>query len=146
MAASLETCCDAAIGDRLKLPIGSWLTDALLSAAYDQHGEVAKHAALCLGLPESTFRRQLERVQTARASGQLQYHELFLPVVPNVEQLVRCATASEHRSALLEQGKQILLRLVHERLPEDVGFASALMGVTPPTYRRHLAGLKQEAA
>lgn len=147
---TLRSSCGAAIDRGLRLPIGNWLGDAFLEAAYNHHDEVAKHAAHTLGLAESTFRRQHDRLQAQRASGLTQTHDLFVDNLPWIHELVILADtatgADPAAAAPLERAKKLLLDIVSGLLPQDTGFASALMGVTPPTYRRHLQELREAAA
>ncbi|MEM9741584.1 MAG: sigma-54 dependent transcriptional regulator [Pseudomonadota bacterium] len=141
----LERSCETAISAGLKVPIGTWLTNALLESAYTEHNGVAKHAAIAVGLAESTFRRQFERLQMQKQSGTYRIHELFEHNGPWIEALLkhrRDASASPP----LDQARSILLDVLMKRLPQEIGLASALFGVTPPTYRRYLEDRRGEAA
>lgn len=143
LADALHTSCSAAIQERLKIPIGDWLSNAVIEYAYQQHGDIAKHAARAVGLPESTFRRQHDRLRTLQATGMDQVHPLFHNVLPWIRMLVQQGAQD---TALLDELKSCLLTIVAALLPNDPGFAAALMGVTPPTYRRHLKELTAAGA
>ena len=51
--------------------------------------------------------------------------------------------AEEHaddspREDLIDEARQVLLSDVREQVPDKVSVGAALMGVTPPTYKRWL--------
>ncbi|MEM1229222.1 MAG: sigma-54 dependent transcriptional regulator [Pseudomonadota bacterium] len=149
--AQLESTCRSAIDSALRLPLGSWISDTLVDAANDAAGGVSKHAAMLVGLPESTYRRQLDRVRQARQCGMQISHPLFDPLVVPLRTLLSATVEQRPQrhpndpdGNLIEAVRRRLLERVATALPEQCGYASALMGVTPPTYRRHLKVLQAQ--
>ncbi len=147
----LAETCEAAISQALRLPFGSWINDALIEAADLHASGVSKHAAGLIGLPESTYRRQLDRVRQAEQCGMRVTHPLFEPLPQLLRALLAQSVAERNEDpaatpddegSLIDAVRARLLRLVSQALPDQCGYAAALMGVTPPTYRRHLKNLE----
>ncbi|MFK7912831.1 MAG: sigma 54-interacting transcriptional regulator [Pseudomonadales bacterium] len=143
---SLHSCCQAAVEGDLRLPIGTWITEALIRAANERANGVAKHGAKTLQLPESTYRRQLERIRQSDQSGLAVLHPLFQPNISIINSLLAASlaekgaeqSANPQQISLVDQTRDLLLGIVDALLPDQSSFGAALMGVTAPTYRRHL--------
>ncbi len=119
------------------VPIGRWLQEDLVLAASVASGDVARRAARLVGVPESTFRRQLDKARMEAEAGLASRTEAWQRVSPLLRELVQCA-ASAKGSDLLDGARLILLRIVRERVTDRNSAGASLMGVTPPTYKRWL--------
>lgn len=139
---SLRECCQAAVDGELRLPIGTWVMEALIRAANERAAGVAKHGATLLQLPESTYRRQLDRIRQTDQTGLAVLHPLFQPSISLIDGWLAATVTeqpdAEQRPCLVDQVRALLLGIVAELLPDQPSFGAALMGVTAPTYRRHL--------
>ncbi|MGI9328063.1 MAG: sigma 54-interacting transcriptional regulator [Pseudomonadales bacterium] len=147
LAQSLRTSCSSAVTQGLRLPFGTWTTQTLVRSANSQSEGIAKHGAELLGMPESTYRRQLERIKQSDESGLAVQHSLFDPNMGLLDRLLQESTHQRPRPAtpLVESVRALLLEIVDALVPEQSSFGAALMGVTPPTYRRHLQELKERS-
>ncbi|MEM7077168.1 MAG: sigma 54-interacting transcriptional regulator [Pseudomonadota bacterium] len=125
-------------GQAQPVPLGRWLTEDLVLAANRLSGEVAKHGADLLGLPESTFRRHLKKAVAEQDAGLTRRTDKWVVMNPLIEDLVK-AEGATGQGCLVERVRWELLREVAQRLPSEIGRAAALMGVTPITYKRWLA-------
>jgi DNA-binding NtrC family response regulator len=115
------------------VPLGKWLLNAFVLEAQAASSNVMRRGATRLGIPEATFRRRLRKAQSERDRS-TPPPPFWEPVERAVKALVsEDAKAGDDR---LRRARALLLEGVVERLPEDVSRASALMGVTEPTYRR----------
>ena len=132
--------------DRHPLPLGRWLHDDLVLTVFDACGQVARRAARVAGVPESTFRRQLDKARSEAESG-LQVRSEDWPVVRSLlVQLVSAGMAGMTDIAgmeisdvnLLDGLRAELLGIVTREVGDRIPAGAALMGVTTPTYRRWL--------
>ena len=73
-------------------PLGRWLGNDLILAAFETSGRVARRGAALLSVPESTFVRRLRRAQSDAHLGRRPAE--WEPVTRAVEQLVRGAAGS----------------------------------------------------
>jgi DNA-binding NtrC family response regulator len=118
-------------------PIGKWASEDLVLQAYRLARETAARAAAILAIPETTFRR---RLQKAQAGADLSPRpEAWDPVREQIARLVDAGNPAGED--LMERVRRALLEEVASRLPRDFKRASALLGVTEPTYRRWVAEL-----
>lgn len=133
---ALSTQIDAALSDEsFPPPIGKWIGEDLILEAYRVSRETASRAAALLAIPETTFRR---RLQKARAGAGLSARsEGWDQVRGRIAKLAEGGNPSGED--LLESLRRSLLDEIAQRLPGDVKRASALLGVTEPTYRRWIA-------
>jgi len=121
----------------LAVPIGRWLTeDLVLTADHFEHG-VARRASSRLGLPETTFRRQLEKLKQAKQAGVLSRTDDWRNIQPLLAELVSHLQDSTAQN-IIEQVRMILLQEIVSQIPRDKTLGSTLMGVTLPTYHRWL--------
>lgn len=121
------------------LPLGRWLDEDLLVAADTLADGVARRAALILGLPETTFRRRLNKAKDQLYAGLSPRVADWEDVRPTLIQLVRCGGGEEQDLIALAQ--RALLQEVVARYPDNVRTGAALMAVSSPTYRKRLAEL-----
>ena len=146
LAEQLAEQVSATLGMRKKElpPLGRWLSDELLVAADDASRGVVTHGAEALGLPISTYRRRLLRVLDERSAGTPSRPPGWSRTVAVVERLVAGGRPAEGN--LVELAEVVLLRQIVRRYPDDTAAGSALLGVTPPTFRRRVAPLLTEVA
>jgi hypothetical protein len=89
-------------------------------------------------MAETTFGRRLRNTETRTAAGLCSRPESWNSVREILARLVSSDT-DPLDGDLLHRGERVLVEEILERLPDDVAVGSALLGVTPPTYRRRLA-------
>ncbi len=119
------------------IPLGRWLTEDLVLEADRFDSGVARRASIRLGIPETTFRRQLVKLKQAEQAGVLSRTADWMNIKPLLAELITNAeeNASEN---MLEQMRAMLLEEIFKLIPKDKTLGSALMGVTLPTYQRWL--------
>jgi diguanylate cyclase (GGDEF)-like protein len=123
-------------------PLGRWIQEDFLLEANDLTGDVARRAAARLGLPETTFRRRLDKARdevragTSVRSGR--WHEVRTVIRKMIDHAP--ATGTEPIASAL----RILLEEIVGRLPTDTRRGAQLLAVTPPTFRKRLAKLRDK--
>ncbi|MEM6775124.1 MAG: sigma 54-interacting transcriptional regulator [Pseudomonadota bacterium] len=122
------------------VPLGRWLTEDLLREAEAQTQGNARRAAATLAIPETTFRRQLEKIHRADAQGLLRRSPAWAGTSEILAALVRTAQR-ENGTNIVERAKTLLLDLVVEGSGGKDSLGAQIMGVTVPTYRRWRADL-----
>ncbi len=110
-------------------PLGTWLADDLMLAADAAAEGVASRGATLLGMPETTYRRRLQQAQSTFSPRWPQWQR----VVPHLSALLSHGYGGVD---LLGKSRHELLQLVVEKYDDHPSGAAALMGVSPPTYRR----------
>ncbi|HEY7700427.1 MAG TPA: sigma-54 dependent transcriptional regulator, partial [Vicinamibacteria bacterium] len=120
-------------GAREPLPLGTWLIEDLVLSAYEAAGGVSGRARALLGIPETTFRRKLQKATSQERAGILTRRPPWNEVGPSIAALVR--SSEEAREDVLDTARSLLLREVISQIDDPVRGA-ALMGVTVRTYRR----------
>lgn len=116
-------------------PLGRWLLADLVAAADDASAGNARQAAQILGMAETTFRRQLEKVRQEEAAGLLVRAPGWADFQPLLQQLVSAVRGSPGED-VIDRASQLLLQHVLGRVGENDKLGSALLGVTRPTYLR----------
>ncbi|MCK5829702.1 MAG: sigma 54-interacting transcriptional regulator [Methylococcales bacterium] len=119
------------------IPLGRWLTEDLVLEADRFDRGVVRRAALRLGIPETTFRRQIVKLKQAEQAGVLSRTPNWANIKPFLAELVTNAEAHASQN-ILEQVRLILLQEIIIQIPNDKTLGAALMGVTTPTYQRWL--------
>ncbi len=117
--------------------LGNYLDEDFVLAAYEAAGEVSARAAKTLGIPETTFRRKLQKASRASGRREASRPESWSEVRDLVAALVRAKSPGADN--LLEQARSVLLEEVAARFPAKEATAAAFMGVSTPTYRRWLS-------
>jgi diguanylate cyclase (GGDEF)-like protein len=143
LTVSLTAEVEAAIasGARVGPPLGKWLARDLVLEAYEHVGNVAARASALLGLPESTFGRQLRRAQAEATSSRRP--DSWVSVRAALADVLR---ATGHPSGnLLSRFDDVLCEIVVTRLPDRLSQSASLMGVSVPTMKRRLAGTRPQA-
>ena len=128
---------------RRPAPLGRWLAEDLVLAASAACRGVARRAAQLVGVPESTYRRQLEKAQsTPHGGGPLggvPYRDpAWEAIAPIFDEIVQ-SNADLHED-VLDRARLLLLDCVVDAADGRPSVGAALMGVTPPTYKRWVAG------
>jgi diguanylate cyclase (GGDEF)-like protein len=121
------------------VPLGRWLTEDLVMAANEASGHIARQAATLIGLPESTFRRQMQKTESERSAGLASRTPSWESVRPLLNTIItRTQEDPSGNTDLVEQARSILLEDVEQKIAGRVSTGAALMGVTAPTYKRWL--------
>jgi hypothetical protein len=125
-----------ASGSHALAPIGKWLSEDLVLAADRLSEGVSRRGAALLGLPESTYRRQLQSGARRRAAG-LAVRSPWWPAVAGLLDDVILSRPSGRR--VLEWAEACLLAEIESAMPGDARSAATLLGVTAPTLFRRKA-------
>ncbi len=125
---------------RLNFPLGRWLGDDLIVEAAEAGDGVARRGAAIVGIPETTFRRRLQKASEQNEAGLATRSGTWDEVRQILAALVRRDDLGDE--PLLARSEQCLLSEILGRFPSDVKTGSALLGVTPPTYRRRVSALR----
>jgi hydrogenase-4 transcriptional activator len=120
-------------GPRPLPPLGRWLAEDLVLAAQVRGGGVTSRGAALLGIPASTFRRRLEG-SSSGAGWSTPRPEGWSSVRSSLDQLLGSPEARGEDRLLRVQ--QVLMEEVLSQVPETPRTASALLGVSLPTFRR----------
>jgi hypothetical protein len=92
-------------------------------------------------MAETTYGRRLRTAQTRTAAGLCARPQSWDPVRETLAMVVAGTGNGSSEVDLVRRGERLLLEEILERLPEDVAVGSALLGVTPPTFRRRIADM-----
>ena len=121
------------------VPLGKWLNEDLVLTADRLAGGVHRRASEMLGIPETTYRRQLHAVRTRQAAGLTIRTPAWSSIVPLLEDVVR----SPLRGDVCARAESSLLAEIEAVVPGNVRLAAVLVGVTEPTVLRRIARLRQ---
>ena len=116
-------------------PLGRWLGEDLVLLADVVHQGNARRASAHLGMAETTFRRQLQKVQQDQLTGRINRVPEWRRIDPILSQLLNSLNGNSEEN-LSELIRDSLMREVINLLPKQDKTAADLMGVTLPTYRR----------
>jgi len=117
-------------------PVGKWLATELVLTADRLSGGITRRGADLLGVPETTYRRQLGRASRQQAVGRSVRSPLWLAVASALEELVQ---ARRDQKDTCEWVEACLLAEVESAAPGDARIGSSLLGVTEPTWMRRKA-------
>ncbi|PYQ06416.1 MAG: hypothetical protein DMF83_12350 [Acidobacteria bacterium] len=128
----------AALGsDRAALvPLGKWLTADLILAADHLSEGVSRRGADLLGIPDTTYRRQLQAAERQRTAGLAIRSPGWPGVLGTLEEFIRSRQAG---TDVCQWAETCLLAEIEAALPGDAPAAAALLGVTEPTMKRRKA-------
>jgi hypothetical protein len=115
------------------VPLGKWLAADLVLTADRLSGGVSRRGAELLGLPDTTYRRQLQAAQRQRATGQAVRSPGWSAVALTLEDLIR---GRRDGADVCQWAEACLLAEIDAAVPGDAPVAAALLGVTEPTMRR----------
>jgi diguanylate cyclase (GGDEF)-like protein len=130
------------IADALRLgraalaPVGKWLTEDLILTADRLSDGVSRRGAELLGLPDTTYRRQLQSAASHRAAGLVVRSRGWPAVVSVLEDFIRARGVG---TDACQWAEACLLAESESAAPGDVQAAAALLGVTEPTLLRRKA-------
>ncbi len=132
----------AAARPRLSLPLGRWLGHELVLVAHEQAGGVGARAAARIGLPQTTFARQLRQAETDRTltSRPASWAALRASLVAVV------AAADLPPGGLAERVDALLLDVVLGAVPTPLAYAATLMALSTPTMKARLAARRAAVA
>ena len=123
--------------DRLPSPLGKWLIEDLLREAARAAGGVTSRAAMVVGIPETTLRRRLQQSAAREEAGRSPRSTTWSEVRELLAALVR--SEGPGVEDLSNQVQSWLLDEILSRVPDDADAGAALLGVSPPTFRRRVA-------
>ncbi len=129
-------------GDGGLAPIGKWLAEDLILAADRLAGGTSRRASQLLGLPDTTYRRQLEAAASRNATG-LRVRSASWGAVTNVlDEFIR---ARRPDLDVCQWAEACLLAEVESAVPGDARRAAALLGITQPTLLRRKTELTRHS-
>ena len=115
-----------------RAPLGRWLYDDLIAATYNACRQNARQAALRLGLPTSTLRRRMNKIENQHSNATTQridgWQSIMASLTPIVEGVISFGDDT------FRQLKLILLSCIVAIVPDNATIASALLGVSEPTF------------
>jgi hypothetical protein len=120
-----------------RAPIGKWLAEDLVLTADRLSGGVSRRGAELLGIPETTYRRQLQGAAGRLAGGLAVRSSLWPAVLAVLEDLIR--VGRRDGSDVCQRAESCLLAELDAAAPGDPRTAAALLGVTEPTLLRRKA-------
>jgi transcriptional regulator with GAF, ATPase, and Fis domain len=124
----------ASANPRLPLPIGRWLAHEVVLVAHEQAGRNGARAAARVGLPQTTFARRLRNAQTDRALGTRP--PTWVAVTTALALVIGAADLPSEGFA--DRTDALLFDAVRAYAPTPIGYAAALMGLSPPTLKQRL--------
>jgi DNA-binding protein Fis len=120
-------------GRKALVPIGKWLLADLILTADRLSAGISRRGAELLGLPETTYRRQLQGAARDAAAG-LAVRSPHWPAVASVfEDFIN---SRREGTDVCQWAEACLLAEIESAVPGDARTAAALLGVTEPTLRR----------
>jgi diguanylate cyclase (GGDEF)-like protein len=122
-----------ASGRQALAPLGKWLNEDLVLAADRLASGVSRRGASLVGLPETTFRRQLRSAQRRRSAGVAVRAPWWTPVAGLLEEMIAVRPAG---GAVCQWAEACLLAEIETAVPGDTRSAATLLGVTAPTFFR----------
>jgi DNA-binding NtrC family response regulator len=124
---------DVGLKDRRTLPVGRYLEEDFILLSISRHDGVLNRAAMTIGVPESTLRRKIQKVEETYGSIDPERPEDW-PVNPGLYDEVLQMSATRANTPL----EQITLLLLEEIEAREINKTTGarLLGVSLPTYRR----------
>jgi DNA-binding NtrC family response regulator len=125
-------------GRKIPVPIGKWMAEDLVLVANEATDGNARRAAKMLGLAETTFRRQLEKVSILVDAGLLSRTSSWSALAPIFSAIINSIDIDNPQD-IIEQARSTLLEQVVNTLPIEPKKGAALLGVTGPPFKRLVA-------
>jgi diguanylate cyclase (GGDEF)-like protein len=125
----------AVLGSDVLVPLGKWLAADLILTADRLSGGVSRRGAELLGLPETTYRRQLRTATRQRAAGLAVRSPGWSAVAGALEDFIKGQGGEKDAC---ECAEACLLAELEAAAPGDSRTAAALLGVTEPTLMRRM--------
>jgi len=127
---------DLATTGRRALPVGRFLEEDFILESLDRHDGVLNRAASAIGVPESTLRRKMQKIEEVYDASQPDRPDNWPISRSFYDDIMRIAASNS--ADPLDQLPQLLLAEIESRnLNKTTG--AQILGVSLPTYRR-LAG------
>ncbi|HXB54081.1 MAG TPA: sigma 54-interacting transcriptional regulator [Vicinamibacteria bacterium] len=120
------------------IPIGKWLAEDLILTADRLAGGISRRGAELLGLPDTTYRRQLQSAARNRAAGISVRSACWPAVLSVLEDFIQARQAG---TDACQWAEACLLVETKSAAPGDLQAAAALLGVTEPTLLRRMTQL-----
>jgi DNA-binding NtrC family response regulator len=139
-ALAREIAAAVAAGRGSLVPLGKWLGEDLILAADRLASGVSRRGAELLGLPDSTYRRQLQAASARRTAGLSVRSPTWGDVTGLLEDFIKARRDDTDVCQWAEAG---LLAEIESAVPGDPRTAAALLGVTEPTLLRRRAELSR---
>jgi diguanylate cyclase (GGDEF)-like protein len=117
-------------------PLGRWLTEDIIVAAERLSDGVSRRAADLLGIPETTYRRQLRNATRSRSAGLSLRPPTWSTVAGALEDFIRDGRGE---SDVCDRAAACLLSVVEAAVAGDTPTVAAFLGVTEPTVLRRQA-------
>jgi len=132
-ALAREIATELSAGRAAFAPLGKWLAEDLLLTADALTGGTLRRGAELLGLPETTYRRQLQTAASRRRSGLAVRSSSWSGVVATLESFIQ---ARQDKTDICRWAEDCLLAEIDNTVATDSRTAAALLGVTEPTLLR----------
>jgi diguanylate cyclase (GGDEF)-like protein len=139
-ALAREVAAAVAGGPAGQVPLGKWLSEDLVLAADRVAGGGARRGAELLGLPDTTYRRQLKSAAERLAAGGSFRSPTWARVTAVLEDVIRSRPPDRD---VCQWAEAMLLAEIDTALGGDARKAAVLLGVTEPTLLRRRAELRQ---
>ena len=110
---------------RLNFPLGRWLGDDLILEAAEAGGGIARRGAAIVGIPETTFRRRLQKASEQNEAGLATRSGTWDEVRQILAEMVRRDDLGDE--PLLARAERSLLGEIVSRFPGDVRTGSAAL-------------------
>jgi transcriptional regulator with GAF, ATPase, and Fis domain len=137
LAAAVNAAAD--LPAHLRPPLGRWLADDLVLAAFHRCDGVACRAATTIGVPDTTYARRLHRAQRDATLGTRPAY--WSAVETAIARLVEANLAAPASASLLDVAETALLEQIERRFPNDARAGATLLGTSLPTFRRRVTGM-----
>jgi DNA-binding NtrC family response regulator len=120
------------------VPIGKWLAEDLILTADRLARGISRRGAELLGLPDTTYRRQLQSAARHRAAGLYVRSACWPAVLSVLEDFIQARGAG---TDACQWAEACLLAETESAAPGDLQAAAALLGVTEQTLLRRMTQL-----
>jgi DNA-binding protein Fis len=126
---------DQCLREGIHPPLGAWLEEDLIRSSLELHNQVGLKAAEALGIPESTIRRKVARFPELGLDNGPRRNSGWESVIALLPELIM--SVQEKSWDPIDYARDILLGQI-DLQSQNQSEASALAGVSPPTYRKLL--------
>jgi diguanylate cyclase (GGDEF)-like protein len=140
-ALAREVAAAVAAGASGAVPLGKWLAEDLVLAADRMAGGGSRRAADLLGVPDTTYRRQLRSATERKAAGLVARSATWDAVTGVLEDFIRARR--DLRTDICQQAEADLLSEIEAAVAGNARKAAALLGVTEPTLLRRRQATRQ---
>lgn len=129
----LKSVVDVASSGSSPMPAGRYLEEDFILMSLNQHGGVLNRAALTIGMPESTLRRKIQKIEQQYGSTDPR-RPVNWPVTPDLYSEVMRIAAQDAELPLDVIATRLFEEIESRELNKTV--SAQLLGVSLPTYRR----------